>query len=401
MKAFKRQVLFFLGDISGHLFQFLSGLIQISLAVLVLFYVVHLSFVSFDTINKMNVFTSMGEVYQIRPIAEAGQIDSVINDKQKMENFKMLLDQVEQIESAEMIEVSNSLGTYLKDTDIPYRKLGSAYAGEIMINTVRVSPNFFGIFKIGESLDTRELARTFASYGAGEKIPAITGYGFHDYLQAGDTFFDSEEREYIVAGVLKKDESYVAPYESPKAYNLNNCFLVPSVTEQAEGIGAFAILINKYFITEDRSVMDGIIEKANAYGLMPLEYGSLSSQVEVSTKELRNEILTMLTIAALVFLFASIGMVAYFVRLIHSRIREFGIHMIVGARKREIYLRVALQMISICIIPQIAIAVIFGFSLDAAITFLISAVYAILVLLYPIILLKNLSLIGILRGEAN
>jgi ABC-type antimicrobial peptide transport system permease subunit len=346
--------------------------------------------------SKLNSISQNGEIYHLNITAEVNQINAVMNDEDKAERFGTFLKEIYD-DSTEKFIVDGSTPTAFDIKQKPFDKFGERYKDKCYVDTVMASPNFFEIFQVVGDFDRTGIEKLFAGYAAGQNIPVIMGSDFHRYFKTGDIFNDDLDNTYVVAGFFDKSEFYVAPFETGKAINLNKLLVVPDSAGELN----FITLHSTYFRTDDTSRLEAIIAKSSKLELLPMERVSLAKQIQYKEADMMNEIMTMGSVMALIFIFASVGMVAYFIRFIQSRIREFAVHMICGARERDILIRIALQFVLILIVSMIAIICLFGLGWAFCITVIIGAVYCACIFVYLNSVIRQMSLVGLLRSNAK
>lgn len=199
-------------------------------------------------------------------------------------------------------------------------------------------------------------------------------------------------------GFLKAGEAYAAPFESEKAIILDNWMMVPRLAEPlSEGIGYLTDLVSTYFLTEDESLMEKIVQKAHNLNLLPFEYRSLEEQIARDINDLKNEALTMGSVMVLIFVFATTGMISYMIRYIQQRLREFAIHSLCGARNKALIFRIFMQVGAPSLIADIWIIVLFQQPLLITCVILFSFLYGIGIAAYPLYTFKRYAIIDILR----
>ncbi|MDR0520181.1 MAG: hypothetical protein LBG82_09095 [Clostridiales Family XIII bacterium] len=392
------QLKFLIEDIRGSLPQFLFGLVQIVVAMLLLCYIFQQATVFSDTMAKLRELSGGGEIYHIRMLAEDSQISAVLDDESRRGELGEFMAYVDSYPVRKFI-VNDSVSIGFSQAHKPFDRIGDRddESGMTFITPVFASPNFFEVFRVSGDFDSKRVREIFESCAAGDDAPAVLGADFRPYYKAGDIFEDDRGTRYRVAGFLDKGSFFVAPYESAKAHYLDGTFIAPIASLEPN----FTTLISTCFVTDDTSALDEIVSRSKEMGLLPLGYDSFSYQAENSRRRMLNEIMTMATVMGLVFLFALIGMVTYFIRFIQSRLREFSVLMLCGAREGEIIGRIAMQISAILLVSIIAALAVFGLSASVLYTALVGGAYSACVLAYPVLVFKRTPIVRILRSNSR
>ena len=396
MSLMRRMVCFVASDIRINLWSFLLGTLQVTLAILLVGYMVHLGAVSFQSIQKCEELKEKGMMYQIDCIAESGYIDKNINTAEGECNFDSFYNFLDSLEDVEKVSCDSSLNIYFQRCDKEIETLaeviGEDYAS---FSTRRVSKNFFDFYNLEISESAKE---EFCVYSGCEIVPVVAGCSYKKIYDLGDVFFDFDQRPYKIVGFLKDGEIYAAPFEKSKAFSLNKTFIVPIEAEPLnEGINYITNLVGTYFVTDDENLIQSIIEEADRLELPQLRYRSLEKQLAYTVENLKNEAITMGSVLAIVFVFAATGMVSYMVRFIQKRLREFAIHMLCGAKPLDVMMRIVAQLVLILIIADVFVLLLFDSIFVIAITIALSIIYGLGIIAYPMLVLKENNIVDIIR----
>lgn len=396
MRLLQRMIHFLCEDIKKNKLNFVFGVLQITLVMLLLGYMIDLGIESYKTIERCTALKEQGNMYQVECIAESGHINKIINDEASLNRFGQFYQYLDSIEDMKYVTADSSLDIWLTAYDADLGRLADVEAyGVAEFPALRVSNSFFDFY--GLDVEAKSL-KNFNAYNGGEEVPVILGHGFKPYYALGDVFTDSGDRPYRIVGFFKKNERYVAPFESKSATPLDNMVVVPVNAEPIEnGIGCITVLSSTYFITDDEKVMEKIVQKSNDFDLLPLDYRTLDEQITYVIEDLQNEAITMGSILLLILTFAAAGMISYMVRFIQLRLREFSIHMLCGADFFDIILRIVSQLCLILCIADVFVIGVFDSVMVVAGTIVLSFVYGMGIILYPIWILKQNQIIDIIR----
>lgn len=395
MRRLLKQTIYTLNDIKRNKFTFILGLLQIVISMILLCYIFQLSMTYNNTMKKLDTLTKDSEIYHIQLLAESAQIDLVLNDEEKVKDLDMLIQYIDKMPVEKYI-INRTTDIYFDKETKPFSSIGSKIEDAVMIPGIKVTSNFFEIFDVKGDFEIKSVEQRFSDINSKDPVPVILGNDFRKYFEVGDTFND-DTLKYEVVGFLKKKEFIVVPYENDKAVYLDNSIIMPNAVET----DSFSSLVSLCFITDDINYLKEVINKSNELNLWPLGYESFDFQIEEGRTDMLNEIMTMGVIMVILFIFASIGIISYIMRLISNRLMEFSIHMIYGASKEDILTRIFIQIFIILLI-SIAIAfTIFGISVEVLISSLMLLIYGVLILISPYKKLKHTSVVSILRSYAK
>jgi ABC-type lipoprotein release transport system permease subunit len=349
-----------------------------------------------DTTSKLHSLTEDGEIYHLRITAESNEIDALFNDEEKSKTFDEYLSYIEALPVDKFI-VDRSMAIPFSSAIYPFNKIGEQFEGTSLVTAVRVSSNFYNVFQVLGDFDQEKIIRAFNDYTFGDEIPVVLGSDYKRYFKVGDIIRDDVDEIFNVVGFLKKDEYYVAPYESDKAYYLNESFIIPNDSSENN----FVTLESTCFQTNEKQVLDEMIAKSEDMGIVSLQYESFTEQIAESETDILNEMMTMASVMIVIFIFASIGIISYIVRFIQTRMREFSIHMIYGASEKSILIRISMQSILMICVSIVVALIIFGPVLAVLGMAIIGLLYCLGIMIYPYITFRRLSIIDVLRGNAK
>ncbi|MDR3060744.1 MAG: hypothetical protein LBU57_01365, partial [Dysgonamonadaceae bacterium] len=264
--------------------------------------------------TKLRELTGKGEIYHFQLLAEANQIGAIMNDDESNERLDAFLAYIED-DPIEKFIVDQSMSISFAKDQKPFCTIGEVTKTNCYIKSIRVTQNFFEIFQVQGYFNRRKIEETFKHYTFGDDIPVVLGADFKKYFDTGDTIMDDMEQIYQVVGFLNKGEFYVAPYESSKAFYLDDTFVIPTGASERN----FITLASTCFRTDDITSLAAIEKKSNDMRLFPLRSEGFTTKIETNKKAILNEMMTILAVMSLIFLFASIGVVSYMIRFIQNR----------------------------------------------------------------------------------
>ncbi len=397
----KRQLSFIFMDIKNNFLKLLIIFLQILLGSIILCYIIQ-SYINFTlSIEKLETITQNSNIYMLSENAESYEFDEIINNKELSNNQIKLYEYIKDLK-IEKYSACRWGKFYLKNNkNLPEKIIDSQInKSELALKKVNVSPNFFEIFSINGNFNTKEVKNIFLNKNNNE-IPILLGYSFKKYYSIGDIIEDNRQNKYSIIGFTEKGEYYIAPQEIGGFINLDNYVIAPISVDLEDSLSVFKFIISTNFVTEDEQIMQKIINKSNSLDLYPLYFNNFRNQTKILISDLKNEIMTTGAILLIIFGFASIGIIGYLIQYISDNCKEFGIHLLCGAEKKEIIYRIAIQIFIILTISMIGVILAFGFTKAVFLTGVINIIYFVLVLIYPISILKKLTIIEVIRGSGK
>lgn len=111
-------------------------------------------------------------------------------------------------------------------------------------------------------------------------------------------------------------------------------------------------------MADSDNVINAIIDKSNELGLYDFSSRNFTEQLDVIVTDTKDEIFVNATFMFIILIFACIGIIANAIQFISNYSREFAIHMLCGARSRDIIFRVFFQIIIMMLISLFAVYII-------------------------------------------
>lgn len=404
MRQWKRQLGFLISDIQKNKLQFFIGLIQIGAALWILCYVLQLSFSARNTIEKISEFDQKQEIYQLTDESEGEQFEEMLNSSRGQKGLRAFYRYIKNLKNIKTFTADSSYFTEFSADQV--KEAAELFETDdtedcSTAKTLRVSSNFFDIFHLNGNFSESKVKQWFTKADSDENVPVILGNAFKKYYKKGDKLEDSGGRIFIVRGFLDEGESYIAPFENQYSTELDNYFLIPATVKMSEPDELISYITGTYFMTNDRSVMDKLIKKSEESGLIPFSYQDFHTQTKACMKEIKNQIMTMSAVMLLILVFASIGIVNYFIRLIQERAEEFAVHMLCGAKGNEILFRITAQLGVMVLISAIFLLWQYGIWIETVLTIILGFIYGAAVMVYPAVILKRQSIINIIRSSRS
>lgn len=380
-----RQFRFIIEDIVNNKAEFIINTIQLMVGLFIFCYVTG-TLLDLNIIkNKINNITENTGVYMLWDNTPPKEFDDIINSEDKLPLIKQLYEYIEDVALDSMYIADSSRNFYFDDNFRLPKGVRSDKDNGHQADMLLVTPNFFSLFDIQKSFGENE-----TEYD--EAVPTIMGSKFRKVFDVGDIYYDSDGKAYIVKDFLDSNTYYVAPDESKDLINLDKFILMPiTIDDDSDAIDYTATISECNFMADSDNVINAIIDKSNELGLYDFSSRNFTEQLDVIVTDTKDEIFVNATFMFIILIFACIGIIANAIQFISNYSREFAIHMLCGARSRDIIFRVFFQIIIMMLISLFAVCIIEGLSMAYLLTIVFAVMLSVVILIYPFHIIKRNS----------
>lgn len=268
-----------------------------------------------------------------------------------------------------------------------------------------VDANFIEVFKL-DILDNSifSLEEEWQKYD-NTQIPVILGNGYKNIYEAGDSFTNSEGKQYVVKGILKSNQTFVDISFGEGTISLDDVILVlayPTTIEQMpeEGNIDFETYFeNMTLLPQNNEVLVELQDICNKSKVYAYNFQNIAGVADYMERETGESISIFAFIIIIIIIFAMLMIVIQTLDFIKKKKQEFAVHIFSGATKADIVLRLVCQILIIVMTAGVIAAF---FSKDYVMIAGISALILCICLLTSIpgiILLFRLQISEILRRK--
>lgn len=262
------------------------------------------------------------------------------------------------------------------------------------LSLLHVNENFWNLYR----LNTEHGGSVFEGENQrdGAYTPVVLGSALKERYRVGDVI----QEKYLVRDFLEKGLFYLNPGASSEVYSLDSVVVLPIRLTPSSDFSEYDMAINSTAIaTGDPAVFDEIQQKSNELRLFTFTFESYSRQLQNIVEESRFETELTVTILTLLLCLSSLGMVAGILEYITSHQREFMIHILCGATRGAVLLRVLSQVMLFLLLSNLLALLIWRSPGAFLITLLFSAALGAAVSVVPCVRLMKLDLNAALRKE--
>lgn len=375
-----------------------TSLILLVQVVMVLI-LINLTVMSFIDLKQMTEevkrLNQKQEIYSLIDISDQKQIQMLLNDEKRLVDLKNLYHHLFHNDSLKIFSLYSS-SRLMENNSL--RKLDNLeHKGDWSdVPYLYVTATFFEYFNmdISEgSLFTKE------DYNSTDTtVPVIVGGNFQGELRVGQSLTDVNELEYKVIGILKKGMNYIDIMSSRDFQKMDNMMLVPLNENSLLTNTDFDAVINKsYIIPKKETQIKGIVEYASELDTYSFAYKSMHEQVKFVIRDKEKWIQSQVFLSSLVMIFTFISFTISFLQFIDKNMYEFGVHFLSGSTKKDLGVRIVLQIFPFILMADVISISTFGTILSRTITILTSIVLGGLVCIIPILKISRMEISSILR----
>lgn len=224
-------------------------------------------------------------------------------------------------------------------------------------------------------------------------INVLMGYDFVDYYEVGDII----DGKYRVKGFLNEGVYYLNPRGGSETQYTGKAIIYLMNEYTIKWHGAFLNQLNVYTNTDD--ILDDIINKAEKMGVDLGGFRSSKTQYKYLYDEAYTQISIFLSIAGGLLLLAVISMMAMLGQMIEKRNREFVIHMMCGAIKKDICCRIILQVLFVITAAIVCVFFLFRDITNTLLIVCFSILLTMVIIIKPLITIKSRSLSEMIKRK--
>lgn len=205
-----------------------------------------------------------------------------------------------------------------------------------------------------------------------------------------------------VIGILRKNTSI---YELNNMYmpvSLDNSYLIPlsnKYTSDNMSLADYDMAITHLVIMDKGNTIDYIQQFYNGLNLFRTKFISADDKIQEIADSQQNQMLILMIIIFILLLLTLVCIWLGFNKMIKQQMNEYGIHLLSGATLGNLLIRFITFVYTTIIIAFLIVCIIIPDKSVIFPTFLFGFFVGIIVLIYPFIKIKKLSIIEIMKTE--
>ncbi len=217
-----------------------------------------------------------------------------------------------------------------------------------------------------------------------EYLPVVIGATWGESYRVGEII----DGQYQVVGILEKGENYLS-VELGENVSLDTYLITPMDQREDPYSDIYMSCIN--IVSKDSGIRKDIMAKAEELSFSKKDFCFQSVYgIFLDTVSGLKEMMVMtFSVAFGLTAMAAISLVAMLMQLVERRKREFAIHLLCGGTKKNLYLRVLLQVFMVIMTACILVGVIFRNVGNMVILAVVSLGISMLIVLKPFIYIQR------------
>lgn len=389
----------FIQDIKENYILFCWNAIQVIAVLLSLSTILNSFFVYRDVHKKIDYITQDIEIYMIKDNSTEEQLDEVFNNKKTRkklcQQYQWFQEQLSQKEIKTFCVDNSQLFYCDPKTQIKLETKTPKIANEeSTLNQIEVSTDFFDVFDIEREGNSDYWTEEHEIEGV------YVGDSLRDAFSVGDYIYDVDEIPYQVIGYIKPREYFIAPDASREAEYLDDYIVKKNQVDDNNAIEIMMNLDATYFVTEDTRVLNDFISRLHSKKILDFQLTNYAYQSNAISNDMQDNAVVNGSIALLILFFSISSMTGNMITLIMTKKREYSIHQICGASRRQILSRILEQFLAIYGLGLV-IAFLFWRQLDKA--YICSAgivgVYVCSIFVIPIVQFRRETISSMLKKD--
>lgn len=393
------QLRFTAEDIARHKLYYFRFFIQLLCSVLLFSFCITKLF-SLDSFKKkFNIFEDLSNVYIMRDQTDDEVLfERINNDNSFFNNLTAFYEYLISLDSVNLIAcdmqyININGSSSFSDIDCVFKdKNGDKY-----FSIVYAGKNFVDFFSFslieGRLFSDEEYSkRSFY-------LPVLLGNQFSRYYEIGDIL----NNEFLVVGFLAPDSFYLDPGKKTDVVYLNSSIVAPFIIDaETNPLGLVNFTAYGTLIAKDEHILPHIVEKARELKIFDgISFISYRDQLDRIVRESMVVIyIGFLMMGSLLF-FCLMCMITTILSYIDVHKREFAVHLLCGATRSDLTLRLIMPVIVMLILSTIISALAVRSPQTIVAVLIFCGLQLIIVAIFPIIKIRKRDISAFLRENEN
>ncbi|QDH21663.1 ABC transporter permease [Saccharibacillus brassicae] len=250
-----------------------------------------------------------------------------------------------------------------------------------------------------------EKGRTFRAEDYQKKssiIPILIGSDLTFKYKLGDILSPLGSQRYQVVGILKQDSSYIDIMATRDFKNLDRMILLPlNKNDLLSALDYESVITRAYVATDDTSALAEIVQRAAESNTLSFAFKSMLYQSKFVAQDKEKSLQIQILLSSLILVFTFVTVTVSYLQFIEKHIYEFGVHLLSGATRSDLALRLGGQFLLLLALGNLVTALVFGAFSNLAVSLSVSALLAVVFLTIPVIRLNRMSMTSMLRGRSR
>lgn len=290
-------------------------------------------------------------------------------------------------------------------------ELESSYVpeGYVKVKAISVSNNFFDVFDLPVEEGTLFHKEDFKSISY---TPVVLGASYKNLYNVGDEItidssYNGLDTKCRVVGFLRENTKCISNTQFINIINYNDYMVFPRMEHIDKNSSEDTFLkIGAMFCNEGYKVdetMNEVISKLSSLDMGKYHGYKFQEYIDNIVNDANDSIQQDMYMFLMILGFCSIGIITAILSSIRSRMNEFGVHILCGARMKDIVIRIVIEIAILIGTAFIVIGIMslikYRSLLLVACLALFSMVLIILLSLIPVIKLRKMNVNEIIKGK--
>ncbi len=333
-------------------------LIQVVASLILLCFLITNYFQCKDVMKKINYYMREGNIYSPHNLGNF----EVEDTWDFMSNGEGVISAVDKIDGKKIL-VSNELG--FSD------KTGN------MLNTLQVNEEFFEMYDIKIDEEKESTNQIFkVKHGDIFKQQVVSVYLGSEYKKTYklEDVLECDSIKFKVAGFLKKGQTLVLPMQQKESISTDDIIIIPFYVDASDATSVASYVKGLQLVADDKSDLEDFVIELNDSEIGDFYLKNYSNQLKVVKNDYMELFVLYGSMGIILTIFSVISIVGMIIQVMEDNEFEYGVSMMCGATKSDIFVRLVLNEILIFVVGMIIIYAIYGMTLASNLMLLFSVV---------------------------
>ncbi len=394
----KTQLLFGLREMRRMKLKMLVLLIQYTLTIIVMVYLIGGLNAVVRVKEEAKRIRDIGNVYYLSDHTPIEKFENMVSNKS---NYIGKLKQINDMIYNENLKSFPIIGSSITMNPSSLKKMKNLIldkrTGQYVIDAVQTTDIFFDFFNLRFKDD---IVPNFKKMFSNSQITSvIIGFGLSKEYKVGDVFNDSYGNQYVVAGIMDENMSYIKVKADSNFINLDNRIIIMvNPKNVAEITGYDSLICDSYIITSDTTQVKKIVSTAAKLNTYNFFISDMQKQFKYVLHCYSVLIQFQSFVVIMLLLFVVMNFTLSLIQYYRQNIFEIGIHLMSGATKADIFLRTVFRIAPIFIISTVVMFLTHKINSETITALGFSLIYSFVLCIISLYLLSGVQINSVLRS---
>lgn len=230
------------------------------------------------------------------------------------------------------------------------------------LNTFKISPNFFEKYDIKIADFNRRIDKTFKLRHGNmykvDEVPVYAGNFWRKKYGLNKMIKTDIGVNFKIVGFLESGQRITLPMQRKESTSIDDAILIPYYLDFEDNFMEY--LESLQFIAKDKKEIQGVINALNQEKIVDYYFKNYKDQLRPIREDYINLYALHLSLGVILAVFSIISIIGMIIQVIEDSEYEYGVSMMCGARKSDIFVRLLTQIICMFILGIIVLYTCFG-----------------------------------------